>query len=70
MTYNSESYNFNLIRDAVGEDDPDLIDERLDQIRERVRIGTLREAMADRDFLMAYVDQRPVVDMYARGRDA
>lgn len=36
---------------------PDLLTERLDQIRERVRVGTVREAAADRDFLMAEVDR-------------
>lgn len=35
----------------------DLLTERLDQIRERVRIGTVREAASDRDFLMGEVDR-------------
>jgi hypothetical protein len=55
----SEDYRFNLVADAVlgNDDEPTLITERIDQIRERSRIGTDREAMADRDFLLAEVDR-------------
>lgn len=71
MTHDSETYRFNLdkldeIHDAVGEETDD---DRLEQIDERVRIGTVRGAMDDRDFLAAEVQRlrAGLVEAWDRG---